>query len=253
MQYEWITVIGIAFIFLANTLGALFAFFFHDELPKVTQSLFFGFAGGVMIAASVWSLLIPAMEQNREKAMGFSSIAIAFLCGGVLILLLDGIIVWLRKGEKWSSAQKLCFAVTLHNIPEGLAVGFAFGVAHLVGSYTAYIAALGLAIGIGVQNMPEGMAVALSAQTELKNSRLSFRRGFLSGAIEPLFAVIGYYFAGHLPIFQPLLLAFSAGAMIYVTVEELLPDIGRGEHVRAGAWSFMFGFVCMMALDVVLG
>lgn len=253
MQYEWITLLGILFIFIVNTLGAASVFFFKKGISERVKSIFFGFAGGVMLAASIWSLLLPAIEQAKAQANGFLSVLLSFCTGGALILALDALTVFSDQQQKIAPSKKLFFAVTLHNIPEGLAVGFAFGAARAIGLQTAYLAALGLAIGIGIQNLPEGAAVALSIRKEGNSANKSFAYGFFSGAIEPVFAILGYFLAALLQVFQPCLLSISAGAMVYVTAEELLPDIGRGEHIKAGAWSFMFGFLLMMTLDVALG
>lgn len=274
MTYEWITVCGIGFIFLMNTLGALCVFAFLKGISEKVQTLFFGFSGGVMIAASVWSLLLPAIEQTSAQGrFSIWIVACGFLLGGFCLYGIDRFLAAFRRrksritasdasetgragarnGVKWGAAMKLFLAVTLHNIPEGLAVGFAFGIAHEAGGLAEYIAALGLAIGIGIQNLPEGAAVALPMRKEGQSANRAFLYGALSGIVEPIFAVGGYYLVFALQAFQPWLLALSAGAMIYVTVEELLPDIGRSGHVTCGAWSFMSGFLVMMLLDVLLG
>ncbi|MBO4940211.1 MAG: ZIP family metal transporter [Clostridia bacterium] len=264
MAYDWITVLGIAFIFIMNTLGASSVFFFKKGISEHAKSIFFGFAGGVMIAASVWSLLLPAIHQTQEGgALAFLIVPLGCLLGGICLQILDG----LTKGLQFSkninknpmdnvglrARRKLFLAVTLHNVPEGLAVGFAFGAANVTGNFAGYLSALGLALGIGIQNLPEGAAVALPMLKDGKNVRQAFGYGFISGAVEPFFAIIGYYLSSVLITLQPWLLAISAGAMLFVTVEELLPMIDKEGGVTAGAWSFMLGFILMMGLDVLLG
>ncbi len=256
MNFTAITVFGIAFIFVTTVLGSALVYCFKKEIPKKLQSVIFGFAAGVMTAASVWSLLLPALEES-EKVWGrcaFMPVSIGFLLGGALIVLFERICSQKADGSGTLAsvrARKLFFSMTLHNIPEGLAVGFAFGAAHLAGTASAYIAALGLAIGIGCQNLPEGAAVSLPMKTALNSKNKAFLFGVWSAVAEPLFAVIGYFFVAYLRALQPWLLAFSAGAMIFVVAEELLPE-AKCDGGSIGAWGLMVGFVLMMALDVAL-
>jgi ZIP family zinc transporter len=149
--------------------------------------------------------------------------------------------------------MKLFFAVTLHNIPEGLALGFAFGAAAVSGDTAAYISALGLAIGIGIQNFPEGAAISLPMRQVTGNSKKAFLFGMGSGVVEPLSAIVGFLLASHLIVLQPWLLAFSAGAMLFVVAEDLIPDANLSENPHTGTWGFMIGFIIMMILDVALG
>ncbi len=260
MNFTAITVFGIAFIFLTTVLGAALVYCFKKEIPKKLQSVIFGFAAGVMTAASVWSLLLPALEES-EKVWGrcaFIPVSIGFLLGGALIVVFERVYTFSKapNGE-WGDtpasvrARKLFFSMTLHNIPEGLAVGFAFGAAHLAGTAAAYIAALGLAVGIGCQNLPEGAAVSLPMKTALNSKNKAFVFGVGSALAEPIFAIIGYFFVSYLRVLQPWLLAFSAGAMIFVVAEELLPET-KCDGGSIGAWGVMVGFVLMMVLDVAL-
>ncbi|MBQ8230178.1 MAG: ZIP family metal transporter [Clostridia bacterium] len=258
MSQIWITVFGIGFIFVMTALGAGLVYFFKKGISATVNAAFSGFASGIMLAASVWSLLLPAIEQAEESWGNFALIHVlaSFLFGGVFLLIFDK----LTRSAYQTSAElkrsaKLFFAVTLHNVPEGLAVGFAFGAAYAAGTTAAYLAALGLAIGIGIQNFPEGAAVSLPLYSALGNKNKAFLYGAASGLAELIFGTVGYYLAAYLQWLQPVLLAFSAGAMVFVVAEELIPD-SKSEGLKissVGAWGVMIGFAVMMALDVALG
>ncbi len=266
----WITVFGIAFIFTMTTLGAAVVFFFKGEISPKFNSFFLGFASGVMIAASVWSLLLPSIEQSRMNygKLAFLPAAIGFILGGVFLVLLEKFVEKIQRkaqncanieqnvADRLSTRKKsfrLFLAVTLHNIPEGLAVGFAFGAAATIGTVAAYLVALGLAVGIGLQNFPEGAAISLPMKASSKNNAIAFLWGAASGIAEPIFAVLGYFLAAYLTGIQPWLLAFSAGAMVFVAAEDLIPDSKWEQSPRLGAWGVLIGFVVMMTLDVALG
>ena len=259
MSQLWFTVFGISFIFLMTTLGSAVVYFFKGEISKKTQAFFLGLASGVMISASVWSLLLPALDLFRSTFHRFAFLpavcSVAF--GGVFLVLLDVVLrsSLKEKGETniLTKSFRLFLAVTLHNIPEGLAVGFAFGVASAVNDPSALIGAVGLAFGIGIQNFPEGMAVALPMKSALKSNTKAFLWGAGSGVAEPIFAVLGYILAFQLQILQPWLLCASAGAMIYVCAEDLIPDSKLPDTPKIGAWGVLIGFLMMMALDVGLG
>ena len=218
-----------------------------------------GFAAGVMVAASFFSLISPALEMAEElKMTSWIVISLGFLSGGVLLFIGDKVYDYLsklRKDEN-SSKAKRCFmlisSITLHNIPEGMAVGVAFGslAYSLTGSTLA--SALTLALGIGLQNFPEGLAVALPMHQTLKNKHKAFIFGSLSGIAEPIFAIVGFFLANQITFLMPWLLAFSAGAMIYVVIEELLPELHINEKTTIGTWAFLFGFILMMILDICL-
>ncbi len=253
MNFALLTVFGFLFVFLTTVLGAALVYCIKKEISPKLYALVFGFSAGIMTAASVWSLLIPALESAKEWVgnSSFLPVALAFLFGGALIVSFE----FLTKEDEAHSAdilraRKLFLSMTLHNVPEGLAVGFAFGAAHLAGTAAAYIAALGLALGIGFQNLPEGAAVALPMKTALKSKSKAFLYGVCSAVVEPVFALLGYIFIGYLKPLQPWLLAFSAGAMLFVVVDELLPPT-KLEKGSFGAWGFMIGFVGMMILDVL--
>jgi len=257
MQNGIFTIFGITFIFLMTMLGAAVVYLFKNEMPTRLQSAIFGFAGGIMLAASVWSLLLPAIEQAQRlwNSYSFIPISVGFLVGGLLLVALEGLFQKYKnsKGNKCtmdSRARKLFLSMTLHNIPEGLAVGFAFGAAHAVGTTAAYVAALGLAIGIGIQNFPEGAAVSLPIKSALKSKKKAVFFAFISAIVEPIFAIIGYFFATALQGMQAWLLAFAAGAMIFVVAEELLPASKEDKDDTVGAWGLMLGFLLMMLLDV---
>ncbi|MDR1453574.1 MAG: ZIP family metal transporter [Candidatus Margulisbacteria bacterium] len=254
---------GVGFIFLMTCLGAALVFFFRQRTSKVMQTLFLGFAAGVMIAASVFGLLMPAIEETAAAGQISWLPAAGGLVIGVLFLYgLDRIIPHLHAftnvREGLSNSLKrttlLVSAVTLHNIPEGMAVGLAFALAAQHGGGSAlYMSALALALGIGIQNFPEGAAVALPLRQEGLPARRAFLLGCASGAVEPLFGLLVVSVAGLIAPYMPWLLAFAAGAMLYVVVEELIPEAHLGEHSNLGTLAVMGGFLVMMILDVALG
>lgn len=249
-----ITIIGFAFVFLMTVLGAAVVFCFRKEIPQGVHRFLLGLAAGVMIAASVWSLLIPSMQQSsRFGNFSFIPAAVGIVLGGLFLVLLDKYSP-LRNTQDQDNkkALRLFFAVTLHNIPEGLAVGFAFGAASLVGTTAAYLSALGLAIGIGVQNFPEGAAISLPMKTAIGNNKKAFLWGATSGLVEPIASTFGYFLSASIVVLQPWLLAFAAGAMLFVTVQDLLPD-ATADKSAIGTWGFVLGFMAMMILDVALG
>ncbi len=257
------TVLGFILIFAATTAGAALVFFFKKDLSPRLNTLFLGFAAGVMVAASVWSLLIPAIEQAGESYGSWSLLPalVGFLAGGLFLVLVDKVVPHVHQGTdeeeglpcRLCRPAKLFFAVTIHNVPEGLAVGFAFGAAAAAGEYGGFVSALGLAIGMAIQNFPEGAAVALPMRAASGSRVKAFLYGAGSGAVEPVFAVVGYFLAANLAAAQPWLLAFAAGAMIFVVAEDLIPSAHIAEHPHLGTWGVMVGFAVMMALDVALG
>ena len=253
---------GTGFTFLMTTLGAAMVFFFKKEVSVGIQKIFLGFAAGVMIAASVWSLLIPAMEEAQAAGMpGWLPAAGGFILGITFLMLLDSLLPHLHPGTKeveglssnWKRTTMLMLAVTLHNIPEGMAVGLAFALAAQQGQAASYTTALALALGIGIQNFPEGAAISLPLRQEGLGRGKSFLYGTLSGIVEPLFGILVVLVAGSIQPLMPWLLSFAAGAMMYVVVEELIPEAHLGEHSNAGTLGVMGGFLIMMVLDVALG
>ena len=237
-----------------TTLGSLCVYFLKRP-SKIINMLTIGFASGIMLSASIWSLLIPSIDYAKEQysTIFVLPVVVGFLLGGAFMVLLDkitGHFSNLKNNKDKNKAFKLFTAVTVHNIPEGLAVGFAFGSA-FAGS-TSFLPALLVAVGIALQNFPEGLAVALPMHKTLNSKSKAFVFGMLSGAVEPIFAVIGFFLASQLTFLMPWLLSLSAGAMIYVVVEELLPELHINEKTTLGTWAFILGFVLMMILDLTL-
>ncbi|MDR1599565.1 MAG: ZIP family metal transporter [Oscillospiraceae bacterium] len=256
------TSVGLAFIFLMTALGAATVFLFRKGDISKYQNIFLGFAAGVMIAASVWSLLIPSIEAAEAKGLaGWIPASLGFIMGAVFLLGLDKLIphihqaTGVREGRPSASKRTMLLfsAVTLHNIPEGMAVGLAFALGAQTGGPGAYAAAIALAIGIGIQNFPEGAAVTLPFRQEGWSPVKSFLLGALTGAVEPVFGILAALLAGVFASVMPWLLAFAAGAMIYVVVEEMIPEARLGEHSDKATLSVMAGFLVMMVLDVALG
>lgn len=254
---------GTGFTFLMTTLGAASVFLFRTRDSAKFQKMFLGFAAGVMIAASVWSLLIPAIEQAEQAGqVGWIPAAGGFVFGVVFLMVLHQILPHLHPGEKkaeglpskWNRSTLLFTAVTLHNIPEGMSVGLLFAMAAQNGGDPAMFGmAVALAIGIGIQNIPEGAAVALPLMQEGMSAPKAFAMGALSGLAEPVFGILVVLFAAVISPFMPWMLAFSAGAMMFVVVEELIPEAHLGEHSNLGTMGVMAGFLVMMVLDVSLG
>ena len=255
-------VLGLLIPFLGTSLGAAAVFFMKKELSRRISRALTGFASGVMVAASIWSLLVPALEQ--EKAMGrlsFLPAFIGFWLGIFFLLFLDSVIPHLHmnaeKAEGLSSKLQrttmMVLAVTLHNIPEGMAVGVVF--AGLLSGSKAVTAggALALSLGIAIQNFPEGAIISMPLHAQGQSKSKAFIGGVLSGAVEPVGAFLTILAAGLIVPAMPYLLSFAAGAMMYVVVEELIPEMSEGEHSNIGVLMFAFGFTLMMALDVALG
>lgn len=252
------------FTCLMTALGAAVVVFTKGEVKPSVQRGFLGFAAGVMIAASVWSLLIPAIEMAEEQGkLGWIPAAGGFLLGGVFLLVLDKLLPHLHVNEHSPEGLKsnlprstlLVLAVTLHNIPEGMAVGLACALAANTGGWSSPAAtgALALALGIGLQNFPEGAAISLPLRKEGFSRGRSFGYGALSGVVEPIGGVLAVLIAGGISALMPWMLSFAAGAMIFVVVEELIPEAQTEEHSHAGTYGAMLGFAVMMIMDVALG
>ena len=261
MSQVTLAFLGTMFTFLATALGAATVFFFKKDIPHGMQRAFLGFAAGVMIAASVWSLLIPAMDMAQEAGgPAWLPAAGGFVLGAGFLLALDRVLPHLHPGSdepeglksSFARTTMLVLAVTLHNIPEGLAVGLAFGLAG-ESSAMSLSGALALSLGMALQNFPEGAAISLPLKKEGLSNTRSFVYGALSGIVEPIAGVLGVLAAGSVTGIMPWLLSFAAGAMIYVVVEELIPEASLGEHSHTGTLSVMLGFLVMMVLDVALG
>ncbi len=253
---------GIWIPFIGTSLGAACVFFMRREMNEKTQRILTGFAAGVMVAASIWSLLIPAMEQSESMGTwAFVPAVVGFWLGILFLLLLDHVIPHIHRGSQEAEGPKaslqhttmMLFAVTLHNIPEGMAVGVVYaGYLAGNGSITA-MGALALAIGIAIQNFPEGAIISMPLHSEGMSKAKAFVCGVLSGIVEPLGAILTIIAAGWILPVLPYLLSFAAGAMIYVVVEELIPEMSVGKHSDIGTIFFAVGFTVMMALDVALG
>ncbi|MCB6365398.1 ZIP family metal transporter [Intestinibacillus massiliensis] len=254
---------GTGFTFLMTTLGAAVVFFFRKKATALAQHIFLGFAAGVMIAASIWSLLMPAIEEAEAAGMaGWIPAAGGFVLGVGFLIAMDGLLPHLHPRAQKTEGLKahvkrttlLVFAVTLHNIPEGMAVGLSFALAAQHGNDPAlYSAALALAIGIGIQNFPEGAAISLPLREEGMGRAKAFICGSLSGLVEPVFGILTVLAASQIQPLMPWLLSFAAGAMMYVVVEELIPEAHLGEHSNIGTLGVMGGFLLMMVMDVALG
>ena len=253
---------GILIPFLGTSLGAGCVFFLKKSLSDGIQRALTGFAAGVMVAASVWSLLIPAMEQAADLGrLAFFPAAVGFWLGILFLLLLDHLIPHLHQNSLQAEGPKsqlqrttmMVLAVTLHNIPEGMAVGVVYA-GYLAG--TAQITAAGalaLSLGIAIQNFPEGAIISMPLRAEGMPKRRAFWDGVLSGIVEPIGAVLTILAAGIVVPALPYLLSFAAGAMLYVVVEELIPEMSQGQHSNVGTMFFAVGFSVMMVLDVALG
>jgi ZIP family zinc transporter len=252
---------GIMIPFLGTTLGAACVLFMKNELNAMIQRILLSFAAGVMVAASIWSLLIPAIEQSAEMGkLAFVPAVVGFWLGVLFLLVLDRAISHLHQKneieESRASAKEttmLVLAVTLHNIPEGMAVGVVFAGWLSGNEAISYAGAMALAIGIAIQNFPEGAIISMPLRAEGMKKGRAFIDGTLSGAVEPIAAVITILAAGMIVPILPYLLSFAAGAMIYVVVDELIPEMSQGQHSNLGTIFFTFGFTVMLALDVALG
>ncbi|WP_304509055.1 ZIP family metal transporter [Anaerotignum sp.] len=248
--------------FLGTSLGAAMVFLMKEEMNLQIKKLLLGFAAGVMIAASVWSLLIPALELSEAQGgISWLPALIGFLLGVGFLLLLDSIIPHLHMDSdtpegmpsKLSKTSMLIFAVTLHNFPEGMAVGVTFAGAMLGDSNITMMAALALAVGIAIQNFPEGAIISMPLRNEGASKKKAFFMGVGSGVVEPIGAVITILLAKQVVPLLPYFLSFAAGAMIYVVIEELIPEAQEGAHSNIGTIGAALGFALMMVLDVALG
>lgn len=254
--------IGIFIPLFGTTLGAGFVFFMKKEMKANLQKALLGFASGVMIAASVWSLIIPAIEMAEEQGViSWLPAAVGFLLGVGFLLVLDSIIPHLHmntdepEGPKTSLGKStmLVLAVTLHNIPEGMAVGVVFAGVMAGNAGITMAAAFALSLGIALQNVPEGAVISMPLRGQGMSKRRAFTLGMMSGVVEPVSSLITIAVTALIVPVLPYILSFAAGAMIYVVVEELIPEAQFGEHSNVGTVSTAVGFVIMMVLDVALG
>ena len=259
-----VTIIAIILLAISTIAGSGLVFFIKKNLTDKASNIIIGLASGIMMSVSFFGLLIPAIEESELQYGNLAVLPVVggFLLGGVVLFILDKIIPHFHATSKeeeglennsLSKNLKLFLAVTMHNIPEGIAVGLACGLALTHTSDSSYMwAALSLAIGIAIQNFPEGAAISISMVDDGVSKKKAFGFGALSGVVEPISAIITIFVASSLSSLLPYLLSFSAGAMIYLTIEELLPEARKGNHVHHGLWAFMIGFALMMILELVL-
>ena len=252
---------GLLIPFLGTALGAALVFFMKKELNLKLQNMLSGFAAGVMVAASIWSLLIPSMEMVSDRGkLAFIPAAVGFCIGMIFLLILDKVIPHMHLDESQegpkNNLQKttmMVLAVTLHNIPEGMAVGILYAGWASGSAQITEAGALTLAIGIAIQNFPEGAIISMPLHSKGLSKGRSCWYGVLSGLVEPVAGFLTILLASQVMSILPYFLSFAAGAMIFVVVEELVPEMAEGEHSNLGTIMFMIGFVLMMILDVALG
>lgn len=255
------TIIGILIPFFGTSLGAGCVFLLKKDMKMSMQNLLLGFASGVMVAASVWSLLIPSIDMSTSLGkFSFIPAAVGFILGILFLLLLDKTIPHMhidnsKEGveSKLKKSTMLVLAVTLHNIPEGMAVGVVFSGVLMNSAGITLAGAIALSVGIAIQNFPEGAVISMPLINEGVSKKKAFSYGVLSGIVEPIGAVITILLSSYIISFLPYLLSFAAGAMIYVVVEELIPEASAGGHSNLGTIGFSVGFLIMMILDVALG
>ena len=255
-------IIGLLLPFLGTALGSGMVFFLKDKLDKKLQKLLLGFASGVMIAAAVWSLIIPSIDMAKEQnVIAWIPASVGFLLGMLFLLILDSVIPHMHLDKekpegvksKLKKTTMLVLAVTLHNIPEGMAVGVVFAGALAGNVGISLTGAFALCIGIAIQNFPEGAIISMPLKSEGVSKTKAFMYGALSGIVEPIAALITILLANAITPVLPYFLSFAAGAMLYVVVEELIPESQMGEHSNIGTIGVAIGFVIMMILDVALG
>ena len=254
---------GLFIPFVGTMLGSAMVFLMRNKMNDTVEKILLGFASGVMVAASVWSLIIPSIEMADEQSkIAYLPAAIGFLLGIVFLLILDMVIPHLHinedepegiKTNKLAKTTMMVLAVTLHNIPEGMAVGVTLAASMSQNSGITLASALALSIGIAIQNFPEGAIISMPLKEEGMSKNKSFLLGTLSGIVEPIFGYITIMLTSYVVPVLPYLLSFAAGAMIYVVVEELIPESQNGRHSNIGTIGFAIGFVIMMILDVALG
>lgn len=264
MSTNAIILISISIIFAATTLGSAFVYFIKKEFSGKTSSLILGFASGIMVSAAFFGLILPSIDQGRQAYgdLGWIPAVGGFLLGGLLLFGIDKLVPHIHnhhgkvegiKTDKVSDNFKFFLAVTIHNIPEGLGVGLACGIAFTHQGDTALaLSALSLAIGIAIQNIPEGAAVSIPMFGSGVSRTKSFLFGTASGAVEPVAAFIGLFLASSISGAMPWLLAFGGGAMIYVTMDEIMPETRKDGYEHYGLWAFMISFAIMMVLEIML-
>jgi ZIP family zinc transporter len=255
-------VTGLAIPFLGTTLGSAMVFLMKNKMNSKVEKLLLGFASGVMLAASIWSLIIPSIDMASEQGkVAWIPAAVGFILGIAFLLVLDSVIPHLHLNNdktegikaKLKKTTMMVFAVTLHNIPEGMAVGVTFAGALIGNTGITMAGAFALAIGIAIQNFPEGAIISMPLCSEGMSKKKAFICGVLSGVVEPVGGFITILIAGIITPVLPYLLSFAAGAMMYVVIEELIPESQNGEHSNIGTIGAAVGFALMMVLDIALG
>lgn len=245
---------GILIPFLGTSLGSFFVFFLKKSMNERLQKIIVGFAGGVMIAASIWSLIIPSVEMaEKQGKISWAPATIGLILGVIFLIVINKIAENLEKRKDGKKLNMLLFSVTLHNIPEGMAVGVAFAGFLAGNAGIELMEAMLLAIGIAIQNIPEGAIISMPLKMDGMSKRKAFLYGVLSGIVEPIASVITILLINIVVPLLPYLLSFAAGAMIYVVIEELVPEMHSGEKSKLGVIGVTIGFILMMILDIALG
>jgi len=253
---------GLLIPFVGTMLGSAMVFFMRSKINESFEKFLLGFAAGVMLAASIWSLMLPSIEMSDGYRFQFLPAAIGFLLGIAFLLVLDTVIPHLHvesqtkegiKGSKLKNATMMVFAVTLHNIPEGMVIGVTLAAALSSSTNITFASVMVLAAGIALQNFPEGAIISMPLKSEGVSKTKAFLLGTLSGAVEPIFGLLTVLLTSIVITALPYLLSFAAGAMVYVVVEELIPDSQTGRHSNIATIGLAIGFVIMMILDVNFG
>lgn len=259
MNSTLIILIGISITFISNFLGSFIVFFLKKELSPKLNSIINGFSAGIMLSACVWGLILPSIEDSSHLGnFEFVPATIGIIVGCLFMLFIGYLISAINKKgknpmrENHLKTTKFVVAFAIHNIPEGLAIGFTLGNALAIGTNNALMFALALCIGIAIQNLPEGAVVSLPVYKDTKNKTKAFFSGVLSGALEPISAIVGLLLASELQLIMPWLLAFSAGAIMFVSINDLIPEAKQEHNSTLGTWSFVLGFLIMMVLDLYL-
>lgn len=253
MEKLFYSILGILIPFIGTSLGSSFVFFLKKEMNKKFQKILVGFAAGVMIAASVWSLILPAVEMSENYSLVWLPAALGFALGVLFLILVHKIALRCEEKKNGKKMNMLTFSVTLHNIPEGMAVGVCFAGFLSGNSGIMLIESIILALGIAIQNIPEGAIISMPMKMEGKSKGKAFLAGVFSGIVEPIAALVTILLLNLVVPLLPYLLSFAAGAMIYVVVEELVPEIHEGAKSKLGVIGVTIGFIIMMVLDIALG
>lgn len=263
MNLVIVTLISLTIIFLSSVLGSSFVLFIKNSLSHKKMNIIIGLASGIMLSISFFGLLIPSIESGKElfDKLSVVFIVIGLLFGALMMYLLDKIIPHYHnlsneeegiKSDKLKKKIKLFLAIIIHKIPEGIAVGLSCGIAFKTNISLSIIATIAVSLGIALQNIPEGLLISLSMLDEGLNKRKSFLFGIASGVVEPLFALFAFFVVSSINGIFPMILSFSAGTMMYVTIDELLLELKKGKDVHYGIWSFMIGFALIMVLEIII-